>query len=382
MNQLMQREEMQNGRMQPPAIDAMTRAEIDIQISTAHAYPRSLTRVARNVTDLVTMSQAAAAECIYSLPRGGKPIVGPSIRLAEILFSQWGNCTGGSRTVEVNKKEGYVEAEGVFHDLETNAKTVRRVRRRITARNGSVFNDDMIIVTANAAGSIAFRNAVLAGVPKAVWNEAYGKAEQVIRGDVKTLPERREQAFKAMAAFGLSAEDVCLILGVDGHKDIGLDELVVISGLHNSLMQEETTAEKLLAEAEENAPDTSRKRKPNAKKAKAEDEEQVVEDEKAAEPPKQEKPADAAEKPKEDAEAQKPAEPDTSNDAAGTLLDDPEVVKAQRQILETFKMDATDSNIEAALQFYAEQIDQMKKLAPSVYAELQEFVEAARNETE
>ena len=367
MNQLMQRDEMQNGQMQPPAIDAMTRAEIDIQISTAHAYPRSLTRVARNVTDLVTMSQAAAAECIFSLPRGGKPIVGPSIRLAEILFSQWGNCTGGSRTVEVNKKEGYVEAEGVFHDLETNAKTVRRVRRRITARNGSVFNDDMIIVTANAAGSIAFRNAVLAGVPKAVWNEAYGKAEQVIRGDVKTLPERREQAFKAMAAFGLSADDVCLILGVDGHKDIGLDELVVIGGLHNSLMDESTTAEKLLAEAEENAPEPPRKRKPSPKKAK--EEEKVVEDDKPASPAKNAEPK---------AEPERPAETKPEPTTGDTANEDPALIEKHTRMREMMQTDIQDAGVDAVLKHYEEQVAEMEAEAPSVHAELMRFVEEAR----
>jgi hypothetical protein len=231
-------------------MDALMRAEIDIQISTAHAYPRSLTHVARNVTDLVTMSETAAAECMFSLPRGGKPIVGPSIRLAEILFSQWGNCTGGSRTVEVNKAEGYVEAEGIFHDLETNAKTIKRTRRSIKSRSGSVFSDDMIIVTSNAAGAIAFRNAVLAGVPRAVWSEAYIKAEQTVRGDIKTLPERRDDALKAMAAFGLAADDVCQILGIGGHKDIGMEQLVILTGIHNSLKEGEVDAEKLLKDAE------------------------------------------------------------------------------------------------------------------------------------
>lgn len=253
MNDLMQIDERNGAVPQLPGsggIDAVTRAEIDIQISTAHAYPRSMTRVAQNVKNLVTMSKQTAESCIFSLPRGGKPIVGPSIRLAEILFSQWGNCTGGSRTVDVNRKEGYVEAEGVFHDLETNAKTVRRTRRSIKGRNGQVYSDDMIIVTANAAGAIAFRNAVLAGVPRPVWGEAYANCEALIRGDIKSLPEKRDGAFKAMAAFGLSQEDVCKILGVVGAKDIGVDHLVTLSGLHNALKGGEVEAEELINEAE------------------------------------------------------------------------------------------------------------------------------------
>ncbi|MCR9276212.1 MULTISPECIES: hypothetical protein [unclassified Mameliella] len=229
-------------------LDAVTRAEIDIQISTAHAYPRQISRVANNVKSLVSMSKETAEGCIFSLPRGGKPIVGPSIRLAEILFSQWGNCTGGSRTIEVNRKDGYVECEGVFHDLQTNAKTVRRVRRSIASANGRVYSNDMIIVTSNAAGAIAFRNAVLAGVPRPVWQDAYAYAEDLIRGDIKTLPERRDRALKVMSSFGLTAEDVCGIVGVNGVEDIDLDALLVLAGLHNSLKEGDTTAEKLRAE--------------------------------------------------------------------------------------------------------------------------------------
>ncbi len=284
MNDFAQEQKSLTVRQPAPAgMDAMMRAEIDMQISTAHAYPRSLTKVARNVTELVTMSKETAGSCIYSLPRGGKAIVGPSIRLAEILFSQWGNCTGGSRTVEVNRVEGYIEAEGIFHDLETNSKTVKRVRRSIKNRNGGTYTDDMIIVTANAAGSIAFRNATLAGVPRSIWGEAYAMAEHTIKGDVKTLPERRDAGMKAMAAFGLSSEDVCKILGVEGLRDIGIDELVVIGGYHNALKDGEVEAEKLLRDADERIAAEEKPAKPKSAKPKpakkAEVEAEVVEDE-------------------------------------------------------------------------------------------------------
>lgn len=251
----------------PVGLDAVTRAEIDIQISTAHAYPRSITRVVRNVNGLVSMSKESAEGCVFSLPRGGKPIVGPSIRLAEILFSQWGNCSGGSRVVEVNKREGYIEAEGVFHDLETNAKTVRRVRRSIKSRSGQVFSDDMIVVTGNAAGAIAFRNAVLAGVPRAVWSEAYDQAERLIKGDEKTLSESRDGAMKAMAAFGLKPEEVCAFLGVDGLLDIGLDDIVTLRGMHNSLKEGTIDPETIRSEVEAKKSPKQVEKKPAPKQA-------------------------------------------------------------------------------------------------------------------
>lgn len=238
-------------------VQQLAKAEIDQQIATAHVYPRSLSKISKNVLSLVTISQNAAEKCTYALPRGGKPITGPSIRLAEIVASQWGNSRVGARVVHVDRKEMYVEAEGVFHDLETNTATTARVRRRISDRNGRLFNDDMIIVTGNAACSIAKRNAILGGVPEAIWGEAYDAALRTVRGDMKTLPERRDETLKAMAAFGLSADEVYQILGIAGEKDFGLDQISTLRSTYAGLKNGELTVEELLKTIE--AESTSRK---------------------------------------------------------------------------------------------------------------------------
>lgn len=239
----------ETGELQPvtgPAqsmVGALVRAEIDTQVATAHAYPRSVSRVVKNVNSLVTISEEAAQECNYALPRGGKPITGPSVRLAEIVASQWGNCRVGARVVHVDRLEKFVEAEGVFHDLETNTATTARVRRRITDKNGRIFNDDMITVTGNAACSIAKRNAILGGVPKAVWNEAYQTALRTIKGDVKTLPERRDGAFKAFAAFGVTPEQIVAKLELGGIEDITLEHLTTLIAMHRAIKDGEQTVE-------------------------------------------------------------------------------------------------------------------------------------------
>lgn len=224
-------------------VSSLVKAEIDTQVATAHAYPRSVARVIRNVQSLVTVSEEAAEECNYALPRGGKPITGPSIRLAEIVAGQWGNCRVGARVVHVDKIEKFVEAEGVFHDLETNTATTARVRRRIVDRNGRLYNDDMIVVTGNAACSIAKRNAILGGVPKAVWNEAYQVALRTIKGDVKTLPERRDNAFKQFAAFGVKPEQIYAALDVGGADDVTLEELATLGAMLKAIRDGEQTVE-------------------------------------------------------------------------------------------------------------------------------------------
>jgi hypothetical protein len=63
--------------------------ELDIQINTAKAYPRSVKSFLEEAKMLATANQETAASCFYSLPRKDKngkqvQITGPSIRLAEI----------------------------------------------------------------------------------------------------------------------------------------------------------------------------------------------------------------------------------------------------------------------------------------------------------
>ena len=223
----------------------LTKAEIDQQISTAKAYPRLVSRVTQNILSLVTIDEQSAEECSYALPRGGKPIVGPSIRLAEIIAGQWGNCRVGARVVHIDRIEKFVEAEGIFHDLETNTATTARVRRRISNKTGGLLTDDMIIVTGNAACSIAKRNAILGGVPKAVWRKAYDEAEKVVKGDVKTLAERRELIFKAFAAFGVKPEQIFASLGIAGEDDITLEHIPTLTGMRSALKSGEASVEEM-----------------------------------------------------------------------------------------------------------------------------------------
>lgn len=225
----------------------MQKAEISQQVSTAKQFPRSIKRASTNILELATLDDQAAEDCIYSLPRGGKPIVGPSIRLAEIVAGQWGNCRDAARVVDVNKAEGYVEAEGVFHDLETNRATLSRVRRSIKDRRGLVFKDDMILVTGNAAGQIARRNAILAGVPKAVWRKAYDAAEHVLKGDVQTLSERRGRAIASFARFGVKPEQIFAVLEVAGEEEVGLDHMPTLHGMFQAIKNKEATVEELFS---------------------------------------------------------------------------------------------------------------------------------------
>ncbi len=225
----------------------LQRAEVDQQVATARALPRSIDRAMKGIFTLSTLDRESAQECIYALPRGGKPIRGPSVRFAEIIASQWGNCRIGARVVHVDRAEKYVEAEGVFHDLETNMATTARVRRRISDKKGQLLTDDMIIVTGNAACAIAKRNAVLGAVPKAVWRKSYMKVEGVIAGDIQTLGQRRDEAIKAFAMYGVKPDQIYAAIGVAGLADVTIDHIIVLAGMISAIQNGEETVESLFS---------------------------------------------------------------------------------------------------------------------------------------
>lgn len=244
----------------PAEVDAATAglvaaAEINQQIATAKRYPRSIKKFIDLATELATLNDDVAKECIYALPRKErddqgnyvtKVIEGPSARFAEILGSAWGNAHAATRVV--SDQGDFIVAQGVFWDLERNWKVMREVQRRITTKSGQRFSADMVGVTGNAASSIALRNAILAGVPKALWQQVFARARHVVMGDFKTLAKRRDDAFASFVSYGLDKAQVCHIIGVAGPQDVGLEQLTTLVGLLTALKDGSTTAEQLLAE--------------------------------------------------------------------------------------------------------------------------------------
>jgi hypothetical protein len=228
-------------------LSAITQAEIDSQIATAKRYPRSIRRFMDEATEMVTLSEEIAGECMYALPRGGKTIEGPSARFAEIVASSWGNCRAGARIV--SEEEKFIVAQGVFHDLERNVAITYEVKRRITDKYGNRYNDDMVGTTGNAACSISLRNAVLKGVPKAFWKSLYDEARKCAIGDVKTLPNKRATMLAAFAKMGVTEDMVLSSMEAKGIEDIGLDELATLRGLFQAIKDGDTTVEQAFQSA-------------------------------------------------------------------------------------------------------------------------------------
>lgn len=233
----------------------LNKSEIDMQVATAHRYPRSIKRFRDEALQMVTLNEQVAQECIYSLPRKekdqvtgqwvNKTIEGPSARFGEVVASAWGNCRAGSRVV--SDQGDFITAQGVFHDLERNVAITYEVQRRITDRSGNRYKADMIGVTANAACSIALRNAILKGVPKAFWSDLYDAARQAAIGNVQTLGARRSRALAVLQKMGVQQETVFAFLKIAGIEDITLEHLGILFGITTALKEGDTTPEQAFA---------------------------------------------------------------------------------------------------------------------------------------
>ena len=230
-------------------MESVERASVDSQVATAKQYPRNITRSIHNSIAMATMDNETAQSCGYALPRGNKPITGPSVHLAKIIVSNWGNMRTEAKVFQITDKQ--IISRGTAWDLETNVASAFEVRRSIVDKYGKRYSDDMITVTGNAANSIAYRNAVFSVIPKAVVDKIYKSAQKQITGDLSSeekLIKRRTEAIKYFSdEWGINEEEVIKLCGKQTINQIKSDELALLIGMTQSLKDGDTTVDELMA---------------------------------------------------------------------------------------------------------------------------------------
>ena len=229
------------------SLEALNRSEIDIQISTAKKYPRNVDESLNRIVRLATVNPQTANECFYSLRRGGDngtAIEGPSVRLAEIVAASWGNLRVASQIIGNDGK--FVTARGVCHDLETNVAVASETKRRITDKYGKTYNDDMQVVTGNAAGAIAFRNAVFKVVPKAVISNAISEIKQCMIADTaENFEETKAKMFATFAKKGVTKDMILSYFDISSEDEITPEIVTELRTTHTAIKEGQATAEEL-----------------------------------------------------------------------------------------------------------------------------------------
>jgi hypothetical protein len=246
-------EQVELGKL-PREISPVLAAELHQGVATAHRYPRRPdSAILDELYGRATLNETVANECVYSLPRDGKTLIGPSVRFAELVRASYGNILVKARFDRIDDQDPLrmaVIIEAAAFDLQANSAESVQVRRSImtSGKGGSkprMFSADMVNVTINAGQAIARRNAILAVVPRALWSDAYHGAIKVIRGDLKTLQDRRAIAFETLMKLEVPREEILRVLGVREIEDVNIDHLPSLRGIITALQDGQPVSEVL-----------------------------------------------------------------------------------------------------------------------------------------
>lgn len=231
---------------QADVLQALNRAEIDIQIATAKQYPRDINAVLNKIATYATMDRETAEDCFYVLRREDKQgnvnvIEGLSVRMAEIIAGAWGNLRVQARIIGNDGRQ--ITAQAVCHDLETNFAVSKEVKRSIVTKRGYTFSEDMQVVTGNAACSIALRNAVLTVIPKAVTKRIINEVKKVALGQSIDLEQSRQNVIQYFTKLGVKTEQLFLYLGVKTAQEIDKQKIFELRATANAIKEGTTTVE-------------------------------------------------------------------------------------------------------------------------------------------
>ena len=259
---------------QSTMLEALNRSEVDMQIATAKAYPRDVQAALNKIETLANMDKETAIDCFYVLRRKGKgekvtQIEGLSVRMTEIIAGCWGNLRVQARIIGNDGRT--ITAQAVCHDLESNFAVSVEVKRRILDANGKPYTEDMQVVTGNAACAIAFRNAVLKVVPKAVTKTVVERVKQVAFGQALDLETRRQKAIEYFAKLGVSEQQIFDYLGIKNIQEMDMQKVYELLATATAINEGTTTVEDtFIKPAEEKAAAAKAKEKAENAKKRAE----------------------------------------------------------------------------------------------------------------
>lgn len=234
------------------ALESITRGEIDIQIATAHKYPRSITLFKDRALAMATIDQETAESCIYVRPVGKekdpktgkweqKYAEGLSIRAAEIVGASYGNLRVGAMIIEQTPER--VVCRGYAHDLETNFAATSETIEVTLKSDGTPYSARQAAVVAKAALSKALRDATFRVVPRAMFKSIENEVRKMIAGDGKSFEQRRTAVVQWVQRLGIDPSRVWSNLGIEGVDDLTPDHLLTLTGLRTSIKDKEVSVD-------------------------------------------------------------------------------------------------------------------------------------------
>jgi len=214
-------------------------AEAQGKLVIAKRFPRDQAAAFQRVMDACSRP-SFAEEAIYSYPRGGQTVSGPSIRMAEELARCWGNIDYGLR--ELSRRDGESEMDAYAWDLETNTVssqkfTVKHLRDKKASNGGQqVLTDERDIYEIGAnMGARRMRARILAILPGDLVDAAVERCRATLRGESEVpLADRVRALVAAFAKLDVPGKLIEKRLGKKLDEVTG-EELVDLRGIYKSL---------------------------------------------------------------------------------------------------------------------------------------------------
>lgn len=158
-----------------------------------------------------------AAEAIYSFPKGGSTVEGPSIRLAECIKQYWGNIDSGWRELERRGFDSIVQAYAWDKETNTRAERVFTVKQSRSKKEfgqdgkptgktiNSPITDERDIYENNAnQAARRMRACILELIPGDIIEDAVVRCAQTLAIKEKVTPETIKAMLEGFAVFGVT----------------------------------------------------------------------------------------------------------------------------------------------------------------------------------
>lgn len=186
---------------------AKAQAEIQGMIVSARKFPRDQEAAMDRILQACNRP-SLAEQAIYSYPRGGQTVSGPSINLARAIAQQWGNIDCGVREIERREDTSLVEAYA--WDLETNYRSRKEftVKHWRDTKSGGYPLDserDIYELIANM-GARRLRACILSVIPSDVVERAVEKCNRTNMDAMDLTDEDVEKMVKVWGRFGVTRE--------------------------------------------------------------------------------------------------------------------------------------------------------------------------------
>lgn len=230
-------------------LPAIPGPSIDIQVATAKRWPRKIKEVVKRLEESALLSPESAASCFYALPRGGKKILGKSIRLAEMAAAAYQNLRVATRIASVvpTGDNPHVVIEGVSIDVENNVAVSLQKRRRIIQKNiygegGAVVgkkpvDEDDINLAVASCSATAYRDTVLKVVPSSITDPIYKQARAMAVAEAVRVAGSKEKYLKRFHELGVQDFQILKALGLQKLDDIKGEHLEILIGIGTAISE-------------------------------------------------------------------------------------------------------------------------------------------------